>query len=150
MGHKYQCDKIVNRCVEYLKRYYHDDFSLWRNDEAVFSPPKFKPIHNIGVVNLARLLGADVMLPGALMGCCMLDMEIVEGFAREDGTREMLSLEDLGRCYLGRAKLLEANAEATLKLLKQSVASGCQRPERCEATMRKILNELTTGSRKVL
>ncbi|KAI0752020.1 hypothetical protein C8Q74DRAFT_1211638 [Fomes fomentarius] len=150
MGNKYQCDKLVNRCVEYLKRYYHDDFDLWRNDEAVFSPPNFKPIHNIGVVNLARLLGVDVILPGALMGCCMLGMEIVEGFTREDGTREMLSLEDLGRCYLGRANLLEANAEATLKLMKQSLAPGCRRPERCEPTIRKILHGLAEGSQNVL
>lgn len=150
MGNKYQCDKLVNRCVDYLKRYYHDDFDLWRNDEAVFSPPSFKPIHNIGVVNLAQLLGVDVILPGALMGCCMLGMEIVEGFTREDGTRETLSLEDLGRCYLGRANLLEANAEATLKLMKQSLAPGCRRPERCEPTMRKILHGLADDSQNVL
>ncbi|KAI0702670.1 hypothetical protein C8Q76DRAFT_659740 [Earliella scabrosa] len=150
MGHKYQCEKLLARCTEYLKRYYHDDFDLWRNDEHVFSPPTFKPIHNIGVVNLARLLGANVMLPGALMGCCTLGMEIVDGFTREDGTKEMLSFEDLARCYLGRANLVEANADATLKLLTQTLAEGCLRPERCEPTMRKILNELTGNNRKVL
>ncbi|RDX46011.1 hypothetical protein OH76DRAFT_1298918, partial [Lentinus brumalis] len=142
MAHKYQCEALLARCMQYMSAFYHDDFPMWQTDGAVFSPKKFERIHCIGVVNLARLLGADKWLPGALMGCCMLGAEIVDGFEREDGTRETLSLEDLARCYLGRANLMEANAIATLKLLKQTVSPTCRRPERCEQAMRHILSEL--------
>ncbi len=142
MAHKYQCEALLERCMQYMSAFYHDDFPLWQTDGAVFSPRKFERIHCIGVVNLARLLGADKWLPGALMGCCMLGAEIVDGFMREDGTRETLSLEDLARCYLGRANLMEANAIATLKLLKQTVSPTCRRPERCEQALRHILSEL--------
>ena len=142
MAHKYQCETLLERCMKYMSSFYHDDFTLWRNDEAVFSPPRFDRIHCIGVVNLARLLGADKWLPGALMACCMLGAELFDGFVREDGTRETLSLDDLGRCYLGRANLVEANATATLKLLKQTLSPDCVRPERCEPTLRKLLADL--------
>ncbi|KAI0742519.1 hypothetical protein C8Q80DRAFT_1058783, partial [Daedaleopsis nitida] len=152
MGHKYQCESLVNRCLAYLTRYYHDDFELWRNDEHVFSPPSFAPIHNIGIVNLARLLGpvADTMLPGALMACCTLGTEIVDGFRREDGTHETLSQADLARCYLGRAALVEANAEATLQLMQQTVAEHCRRPDRCEGVLRRILEQMTRENRQLL
>ncbi|RPD76886.1 hypothetical protein L226DRAFT_459128, partial [Lentinus tigrinus ALCF2SS1-7] len=142
MSHKYQCETILERCMKYMSSFYHDDFELWRNDEEVFSPPGFERIHSIGVVNLARLVGADKWLPGALMGCCMLGAELIDGFQREDGTRETLSLDDLGRCYLGRANLVEANATATLKLLRQTLSPDCRRPERCEPTLRQLLGDL--------
>ncbi|KAI0706731.1 hypothetical protein C8T65DRAFT_577168 [Cerioporus squamosus] len=149
MAHKYQCEALLAGGMKYMAAFYHDDFPLWQNDEAVFSPPTFERIHSIGVVNLARLVGADKWLPGALMGCCMLGAELVHGFVREDGTHETLSLEDLGRCYLGRANLVEANAMATLKLLKQTVSPTCRRPERCEQTLRHILSELTNEVNKI-
>ena len=52
----------------------------------------------IGVVNIARLVGAEVLLPMALFDCCQLGEEILDGFLKEDGTREHLSLDDQKRC----------------------------------------------------
>ena len=39
---------------------------------------------------------ADALLPVALMCCCMLGPEIADGFAREDGTRETLTVQITG------------------------------------------------------
>ncbi|TBU54195.1 hypothetical protein BD310DRAFT_936547 [Dichomitus squalens] len=142
LGDKYECEAIIQRCVAYLKRFYHDDFDMWRDDEHVFSPPVFENIHAIGVVNLARLTHTDVILPGALMACCLLGAEIVDGFMREDGTPEMLSREDLGRCFLGRARILEANAKATLGILHQAVSPECTRPDRCHVFLPELLVRL--------
>ncbi|KAI0694943.1 hypothetical protein C8T65DRAFT_833354 [Cerioporus squamosus] len=88
LGHKYQCDKLVQRSVDYLKRYYVDNFDEWFKVTSL-DPPTFQSIHRIGVVNLARLAGADGLLPVALMCCCMLGSDISKGFTREDGTLEM-------------------------------------------------------------
>ncbi|PIL24773.1 hypothetical protein GSI_12659 [Ganoderma sinense ZZ0214-1] len=86
MAHKYQCEALLELCVAYLKRFYHDSFDGWRDNSTCMSPPRFERIHAIGVVNLARLLGHPKMLPSVLMACCLLDAEIADGFAREDGT----------------------------------------------------------------
>ena len=105
-------------------------------------PPRFRPIHAIGVVNLARLTRTDWLLPTALMACCELGHEITEGFAREDGTRETLSLADLGRCFAGKTRLAEANVATMHAVFAQDVAECCQHPGRCKYVLRKLLNAL--------
>ena len=142
LGDKYECEAIIKRCLAYLKRFYHDDFDLWRDDCNVFNPPRFEKIHAIGVVNLARLTHTDVILPGALMACCLLGTELADGFTREDGTLETLSREDLGRCFVGRAKLMEENARATMRVLHQDISPECTRPESCRAFLPKLLTDL--------
>ncbi|KAI1787069.1 hypothetical protein LXA43DRAFT_855995, partial [Ganoderma leucocontextum] len=57
-----------------------------------------------GAVNLARLTGHDSLLPVALMACCKLGPELGEGFTREDRMREMLSYDDIVRCFVGKAR----------------------------------------------
>ena len=146
MSHKYQCEKLLERCVAYLKRFYHDNFDGWRDNSTCISPPGFERIHAIGVVNLARLLGHDKMLPGALMACCLLDAEIADGFAREDDTREILTPADLARCMVGRAKLLEANVQATLRILHPEVHSECMRRDVCAGVLVGLLKRLEDGT----
>ncbi|KAI1795466.1 hypothetical protein LXA43DRAFT_44558 [Ganoderma leucocontextum] len=146
LADKYECTMLMQRCLEYLKRYFHDNFDSWKDDAAVFAPPQFERIHCIGVANLARLTGQDKMLPGALMGCCQLGTEIADGFAREDGARETLSVEDLARCFVGRAKLIEWNARATLRILHQEVHAECRQQERCGAVLLRMLRALEESS----
>ncbi len=148
LADKYECAMLMQRSLEYLKRYFHDSFDAWKDDAAVFAPPKFERVHCIGVVRLARLTGQDKMLPGALMGCCQLGMEIADGFAREDGSgaRETLSAADLARCFVGRAKLIECNARATLRILHQEVHAECSQRERCAAVLLGMLRALEGSS----
>ncbi|TBU54719.1 hypothetical protein BD310DRAFT_951231 [Dichomitus squalens] len=64
-------------------------------------------------------------LPTALMGCCIFrSAELVNGFAHEDGKPEKLSPEDIGRCSLGRANLMQANTLATLRRLCPDALRG--------------------------
>ncbi|RDX45991.1 hypothetical protein OH76DRAFT_1407329 [Lentinus brumalis] len=141
LGHKYQCDKLVQRSVDYLKKYYVDNFDEWFKVTSL-DPPTFQSIHRIGVVNLARLAGADALLPVALMCCCMLGADISKGFIREDGTLETLSVEDLTRCFVGRAKLLEATFVATHRTFRNTVALDCKNPPRCKEALQRLLHQM--------
>ncbi|RPD76890.1 hypothetical protein L226DRAFT_611302 [Lentinus tigrinus ALCF2SS1-7] len=141
LGHKYQCDKLVQRSVDYLKKYYVDNFDEWFKVTSL-DPPTFQSIHRIGVVNLARLAGADGLLPVALMCCCMLGSDISKGFTREDGTLETLSVEDLTRCFVGRAKLLEATFVATHRTFRDTVAPDCKNPSRCKEALQRLLHQM--------
>ena len=138
MAHKYQCETLLERCVKYMTSFYHDDFTLWRNDEAVFSPPRFDRIHCIGVVNLARLLGADKWLPGALMACCILGAELFDGFVREDGVVEKLSQEDLTRTLIARSEIVKADTNICVYALERT-SPFCHCQTDCEENIKRVL-----------
>ncbi|KAI0753723.1 hypothetical protein C8Q74DRAFT_1320211 [Fomes fomentarius] len=98
IGHKYQMDHLVQQSLDYL-----------RTIVCSKGPPVWRlRQYSIGVVNLTRLTGAHHLLPCALMQCCSLGSSVVDGFAREDGTREYLSPQDLGLCFNAKDKLIEA------------------------------------------
>ncbi|KAI0742523.1 hypothetical protein C8Q80DRAFT_1328903 [Daedaleopsis nitida] len=151
LGHKYQCEQMVSRAVAYLRQYYVSDFNRWFAVTSL-DPPAFRAVHRIGVVNLARLAGADDLLPVALMCCCILGPEIGDGFAREDGTHEALARADLARCFVGRARLLEAAFVAAHRTFRPPVADGCTQAERCTRALQQLLEGLVdhTGMMKDL
>ncbi|RPD58519.1 hypothetical protein L226DRAFT_614693 [Lentinus tigrinus ALCF2SS1-7] len=104
LGHKYDMTHMEHEALDYLKILFHPP--LYR--PTIRWPPQgFLPSSAIGVVNLARLTGEHSLLPVALFHCCRLDAEVTEGFAYSDGEREMLSAEDLGRCFVARSKLMQ-------------------------------------------
>ncbi|KAI0668972.1 hypothetical protein C8Q78DRAFT_1193951 [Trametes maxima] len=146
LGHKYQCDQMVQRSIDYLKKYYPDDIDVWVNDGPV-DPPRFEPIHRIGVANLARTTGTDALLPVALARCCLLDSEIVSGFTREDGTRETLAYDDLGRVFGAKSKLMHTNVYATHRVFRQTVAKDCRRQEVCAKVLKRLLSELVNDEK---
>ncbi|KAI0334219.1 hypothetical protein GY45DRAFT_1318694 [Cubamyces sp. BRFM 1775] len=149
LGHKYEMDHVVQRCLDYLKKHFVDCYENWPRIDPP-RPPAFQGIHCIGVVNIARTMNLDSLLPTALMGCCMLDAtEITDGFTREDGARETLSPEDLGRCFIGRANLMQANTLATLKLFNQTLSEGCTRRDVCAAVFLRLLDELRSHEKVV-
>ncbi|KAI1795362.1 hypothetical protein LXA43DRAFT_992451 [Ganoderma leucocontextum] len=107
--------RLVQHTLEYLKDYYpRSSFDVWRKQTK--GPPGFTARHAIGVVNLARLTGEDTLLPVALLTCCGLDEAIVRGCKREDGSREQLSLEDIGLCFKAKGKLVEAAVAMCLRI----------------------------------
>ncbi|KAI0742517.1 hypothetical protein C8Q80DRAFT_1273171 [Daedaleopsis nitida] len=109
------------------------------------APPAFEAVHSIGVVNLARTINTPSLLPAALMACYMLDAtELINGFTREDGTTEKLSQDDIGRCFLGRANLMQANTLATLELFAQKLSKRCIRRDVCAPLFLKLIDELRT------
>ena len=148
LGHKYEVDTLVQDSLGYLRQYYTDDAEAWFA-QVEMRPPKFEAIHAIGIVNLARLTGSDWLLPTALMGCCALGAEITRGFTREDGTRELLSLDDLGRCFAGKSKLADANTEVMHAVLKQDTSTDCYQQGRCRFVLRRLLEGFLAGEANV-
>ncbi|RPD76889.1 hypothetical protein L226DRAFT_353870 [Lentinus tigrinus ALCF2SS1-7] len=149
LGHKYEVDHVVQRNMDFLRKYYTDDFDAWYPSNLV-RPPSFKAINSIGVVNLARLTGDVRMLPTALMDCCTLGAEIVDGFVREDGTRETLSMEDLGRCFVGRTKMAQASARIAHQMFRTLVSPTCKHTACCGRVLQRMLNELGNAKDDVI
>ncbi|PIL26316.1 hypothetical protein GSI_12072 [Ganoderma sinense ZZ0214-1] len=120
LGHKYELDHLLDSALGYLRRYYPTDFNTYASHPA--PPPSFRPVHSIGVVNLARLIGAHDLLPIALYECCALQAtELLEGFHRDDGTHESLSRADLALCIKAQAALVKAHVQRAV-----SITTGAQ------------------------
>ncbi|KAI9061826.1 hypothetical protein FKP32DRAFT_1575208 [Trametes sanguinea] len=141
LGHKYQIEDLLQRNLEYLQKYYPADFDAYVAARR-HRPKSLKPVHAIGVVNLARLTGTPALLPAALMECCSLGADIVHGLKRADGTAETLSPEDFGRCFVGRARMAQASARIAHQMFRQTVARGCRHPACCLRVLQRLLNEL--------
>ncbi|KAI0826509.1 hypothetical protein BC628DRAFT_1320092 [Trametes gibbosa] len=142
IGHKYQIDELVQRNIAYLQKLYPSDFDSYLATRRGTRPPTFTRPHAIGVVNLARFASAPALLPAALMECCTLGADIVHGLLHADGTREMLSAEDLGRCFVGRARMAQASARIAHQMFRQSVARGCRYSTYCQRVLQRLLAEL--------
>ncbi len=123
--------RLVDHSLDYLKQYYTDDFDTWTAKDAP-GPPEFVARHAIGVVNLARLTGETSILPTAFLSCCTLGADIVDGLVREDGTRELLSMADLGLCFVAKAQLVQEAFEGALTVLAPPVAERCLAPSQCK------------------
>ncbi|EIW56898.1 uncharacterized protein TRAVEDRAFT_127184, partial [Trametes versicolor FP-101664 SS1] len=139
LGHKYQMQKMVTRAVDYLKRWFSDDFDAWSAGRLYEPGASLRCMHAIGVVNLARLVDEPSLLPTALLVCCTLDERIVEGFAREDGAQETLTLGDIGRCFRARARLAEHSLILAMRIFNPDVAYECEDRPLCERALRAML-----------
>lgn len=91
IGHQYQMQHLVSQAVYYLERYFTDDLAFWGKGTLFASHAPLKAAHAIGIVNLARFVDEPSFLSTALLLYCSLDEDIVNGFVREYGSREMLS-----------------------------------------------------------
>ena len=111
LGHKYQIDSLVEDALGLLRRCY-PGMSLWElTDSAggtieIYRPSSIAGVFAIGVVNLARLVDDKGLLPLALLECCKVGAEVVHGYEREDGSRELLSPDDLARCFAATSTLV--------------------------------------------
>ncbi|EJF56075.1 hypothetical protein DICSQDRAFT_183997 [Dichomitus squalens LYAD-421 SS1] len=90
LGHKYEINYVVRRGRNYLKKFFVENLDTW----ARVDPPR----------------------PPAFQGCIRSSADLVNGFTREDGKPEKLSAENIGRWFLGRANLMQANTLATLRV----------------------------------
>lgn len=120
-------DHLVHQSLDYLRTMYPDDWSVCSKGTPMWRLGQ----HSIGVVNLARLTGAHHLLPCALMQCCSLGSSVVDGFAREDGTREYLSTQDLGLCFNAKDKLIEARVQIA-RTIFEAMDEECDDDASCE------------------
>ncbi len=142
LGLKYEIKQIYDTALAILKSRYTDNFDHWDSLGSRASRTGFDDIHAIGVVNLARLIGDSTMLPVALWQCCRLGSDLVRGFAREDGTRENLTIDDLGLCFASQERLIKAGVRARLRVFSPTVSEKCQNAAKCKEVFVKALRSL--------
>ncbi|TFK84823.1 hypothetical protein K466DRAFT_495907 [Polyporus arcularius HHB13444] len=141
LSRKYQIEDVEKRSLSALCAIYATELCRWADiDSAIDEEDRF---FAIAAVNLARLTDTPSILPSALYHCVLLQSDLLLGFTREDGTKEYLSQEDLGKCIDGTAQLVASRNTLTLSLascIRESGADSCLRPGLC-AIARKTLSE---------
>ncbi|OJT09463.1 hypothetical protein TRAPUB_14066 [Trametes pubescens] len=138
LGHKYQMTRLLEQALTYLKTYYTNDYDAWQKKES-WNPPGFHDEDAIGVVNLARFLGETSLLPTALLACCQLGRDLINGFAREDGTREQLTLDDIGLCLEAKPRLVQESSRTVLHVFEPMASVRCLSAGKCRGGFRRIL-----------
>ncbi|TBU24838.1 hypothetical protein BD311DRAFT_855410 [Dichomitus squalens] len=138
LGKKSEIPQLYEQSLAVLKQYFTDDFWTWRS-QRIWVPERFYTVEAIGVVNLARLTGEMSILPTALVSCLVLGSDIVDGFEREDGFKENLTLEDLDLCIRAQAEIRKASVGSVFRRFKPTVSAGCKTAESCGAAFRKML-----------
>ena len=120
LAHKYQIDSLVEDCLQWLSKYYPSDYATFKKRNEPLPAPCA-----IATVNIARLTDADYLLPMALVDCLQLGATIVQGYQREDGTREYLAPADLGLCLQAQQKLIEARVNAIERIINPDLYDEC-------------------------
>ncbi|KAI1795390.1 hypothetical protein LXA43DRAFT_992550 [Ganoderma leucocontextum] len=127
LGHKYELETLYEHSLEFLKHHYTGDFKT-----------------SVGIVNLARLglLNEPSLLPTALLTCVYMKEDIMQGFEREDGSRETLTLDDIGRCFKASGAIRQATVASVVRTLRDKVFSTCGTQASCLAALRRVLQGL--------
>ena len=148
--------RFVDEALAYLKSIFVTDLSQWQERVSwTMNIPKmyacqthklpWEPAAAIGVVNIARLAGCTSPLPTALLVCCALRENLIQGFEREDGTREKLTEDDFIRCYAATPALMVASAaRCLLTLIDHDLKDmpSCETEPVCREGMRRLPFEL--------
>ncbi|RDX46351.1 hypothetical protein OH76DRAFT_1485594 [Lentinus brumalis] len=158
LAHKYDVGELLRQALVCLKSYYTNRLDIWKQGgqagNVPFETSDKDPLYAIGVVNLAHLTQTPSMLPLALYDCCYLGGRVVRGWARDDGTVEHLSLEDLERCMDGSTALATRAVCSSMDLhaaVEQADLCVHSKPVRfggggaCEAAQAKVKSRLKTN-----
>ncbi|RDX48984.1 hypothetical protein OH76DRAFT_1483475 [Lentinus brumalis] len=113
-----------------MSRYYPSDFDAWQKLDSSKSPPKFKPEHAIGVVNLALLTGATTLLPSAFFICCMLDNAVLVG-AKCGTINEQLSMQLVQVSYAAQRRLAGVSISIVLRVCTPATSAACTQAGVC-------------------
>ncbi|OBZ69624.1 Molybdenum cofactor sulfurase [Grifola frondosa] len=125
LGHKYDMEGVQESALALLNEHFTHKFEKWDVQNRK-TPLRISGTQVIGAVNIARLVGADSILPSALYTCCQLGSEIMDGYQHEDGIVEHLTTEDIKRCLCARKELMEASASlAVLMWAGTRVSDNC-------------------------
>lgn len=148
LGHKYQMTSLLEQAVDYLKTYYTNDYVSWIT-RGLFVAPNFSDVHSIGVLNLVRLLGETSLLPTAVLACCQLNLRLVRGFARADGTREQLTPDDLALCVTAKTRLVQESVRVALLTIQPRLSKACKTAAQCERGFGKLVRKAADRVREI-
>ncbi|PIL26267.1 hypothetical protein GSI_12023 [Ganoderma sinense ZZ0214-1] len=141
LGQKYKLDELYEQSRQFLKHHYTDDLGTWDTHTA-WQPAGWQGSHSIGVVNLARPIDEPSLLLIALMACVYMDAAIVHGLEREDGTRETLTPDDLGRCFKASKDVREAHVTVIMHTFQDTASPACGPVKICGRVLRGTLRKL--------
>ncbi|PIL26499.1 hypothetical protein GSI_12257 [Ganoderma sinense ZZ0214-1] len=141
LAHKYNIPQVLEQALASLRESgFTTSFAAYSrlpsNPESALDPRCDPGQHNIGVVNVARLIDAPSLLPVALYHCTYLGSELFDGWTRDDGTIEHLSDADLRLCVDARAVLVHAHTVLLFSVFDGTVSAGCAKRTRCAAGLR--------------
>ncbi len=145
LAHKYQCPDVETRVLFTLQKYYTSNFpeyAMYRDDAlrpALVRPP---PEAAIAAVNIARLTKTPSMLPYALYLAANQEGEMLDGYARRDGSIEQLSVHDLRLCIDARGALAREMASLVKHVFSTTSKAGCRTPNACTARLDVILQSV--------
>ncbi|KAH9933989.1 uncharacterized protein BXZ73DRAFT_89658 [Epithele typhae] len=149
LGRKYKIEAIYEQAMEYLKSYFNPDYNHFYQQD-IWTPPRFRYVDAIGVVNIARLTSDEPLRLMALLVCCLTDStELLTGIAYSDGEVETLSPEDLALCWVARPKLSTARLRSILRIVTPLLASPCASRKEgfgCRDAAQCIMGELHTNA----
>ena len=140
LGHKYKIGTLVEEVENYLREHFTTDFETWYQSGGSV-PEGLQTIEAIGVVNIARLLKCNIILPTALLVCCTLDArELLSGFDREDGSQEKLAHDDCVRCVDGKRNLMQEISAAVVRAFAPFTTPECQTKAECHRAKQELLH----------
>ena len=146
LAHKYQIEDVEKRSLSALCAIYPSNLERWLETDSTIDDED--RVYAIAAVNLAHLTDTSSILPSAFYHCALLLSRVLLGFTREDGTKEYLSQNDLGRCMDGTAKLVAARTSITLGLATsiqvEFGADNCWRPGLCSMALRSLSRSMIT------
>ena len=140
LGAKYKVPDLFSQSLAYLKRYFPSTFESWVS-LSVYAPPGWDTVETIGAINLARFTSELTILPSAFVACICAGPEapgIGHGIAREDGSREHLSPDDLTVCFNGKTTLRTAAVTAFLRTVRPMASRECSAGSACKRALREV------------
>ena len=101
----------------------------------------------ISVTHLARETGTPSLLPLAFLACTRFEdpTVLLNGFKREDGTRETLSPDDLAVVMHAYRSLHKRLCSSVMEVYEPAVSDQCKATngERCENTLSSVRSEIS-------
>ncbi|PCH43092.1 hypothetical protein WOLCODRAFT_153155 [Wolfiporia cocos MD-104 SS10] len=118
-----------------------DGLDAWDNEDGVHSRKliSIRLADSITAVDLARLTQSYSILPTALYLRSVLPLKVlVEGVENPDGTREMLSRENLWRYLAVREAVLRRCIASDFAISSSAVSAECNQCAKCVQSFRAI------------
>ena len=142
LAHKYGIVNVERQGLEAVQEIYGSDVSTCF-DPSSSDDSRFVG-YAIGAVNLARLTNTPSILPVAMLRCACLGGSVTDGWRRDDGSVEQLSLEDLKRVVNGREALARRGTFELLNLFSRIPDRMCCDVDLCRETLGEIMGALAS------